>query len=73
MVIGCKFGECDFETGNYTAKRHVDFAKRVLDRIGVGGNRVEMFFLSAAESDKLIAAVNEMIHRIESLPLNPLK
>ena len=73
MVIGCKFGECDFETGNYTAKRHVDFTKRVLDRIGVGGNRVEMFFLSAAESDKLIAAVNEMIRRIETLPLNPLK
>jgi F420-non-reducing hydrogenase iron-sulfur subunit len=73
MVIGCKFGECDFETGNYTAKRHVEFAKRVLDRIGVGGNRVDMFLLSAAESDKLIAAVNEMIRRIEAMPLNPLK
>ncbi len=73
MVIGCKFGECDFETGNYTAKRHVDFAKRVLDRIGVGGTRVEMFFCSAAESDKLIAAIGEMVRRVESLPLNPLK
>ncbi|OLS16284.1 MAG: methyl-viologen-reducing hydrogenase delta subunit [Promethearchaeota archaeon CR_4] len=73
MLVGCKFGECDYETGNRTAKRHVDFAKRVLDSIGVGSNRVEMFFCSAAESDKLVAAITEMTRRVEELPSNPLK
>lgn len=73
MVVGCKFGECDFENGNFAAKRHVDFTKRILDHIGAGSERVEMFFCSAAESDKLIAAINEMTHRVELLPLNNLK
>ena len=73
MVVGCKFGECDFENGNYAAKRHMDFAKRILDRIGAGAERAEMFFCSAAESDKLIAAISEMARRVEALPPNTLK
>jgi coenzyme F420-reducing hydrogenase delta subunit len=51
----------------------MDFAKRILDRIGAGAERAEMFFCSAAESDKLIAAISEMARRVEALPPNTLK
>ena len=45
----------------------------MLDELGIGGDRIEMFFMSAAEADKFVSAVNEMTARIQKLGPNPLK
>lgn len=45
----------------------------MLDMMGVGGDRVEMFFCSAAEGAKFAEIVKEMTKRITELGPNPLK
>jgi len=44
-----------------------------LDELGIGGERIEMFFMSGAEADKFVGAVKEMTERVKKLGPNPLK
>jgi F420-non-reducing hydrogenase iron-sulfur subunit len=73
MVVGCHIGECDFPDGNLKADRNVNFVKRILERHGLGEDRVNMYFLSAAEANRFVAAVEEQLKKIEKLGPNPLK
>lgn len=72
-IFGCHKGECDFETGNHVAERHVEAARFMLSEQGIEPERVAMYFMSAAEIDRFMKAVNEFTARIDSLPSNPLK
>lgn len=73
MVIGCHPGECDFGHGSDVAKTHVEFARQVLERIGYGRDRAQMYFCAAAEVDRFVTIVNEMAQKIGKLPPNDLK
>lgn len=73
MVVGCRKGECEFPDGNLKADRNVNFVKRILERHGLGGNRVNMYFLSAAEAERFVAAVEDTLKKVEKLGPNPLK
>jgi F420-non-reducing hydrogenase iron-sulfur subunit len=72
-IYACHKGECDFETGNIVAERHVDAVKFMLQRAGFDPSRVGIFFMSAAEIDRFLRATNEFVARIRALPPNPLK
>ncbi len=48
-------------------------AKRILDKVGVGGDRLEMFNLSAAMGQQYAAVATEMTERVRQLGPNPLK
>ncbi|MBP2172338.1 coenzyme F420-reducing hydrogenase delta subunit [Methanococcus voltae] len=47
--------------------------KQILDEMGIGGDRIEMFFMSGADAGKFTEAVNEMTDRAKKLGPNPLK
>ncbi len=51
----------------------MEFAKKVLDKVGLGGDRVNMYNVSAAEVGRFKAAVDEMIRKLEVLGPNPLR
>lgn len=72
-IYACHKGECDFETGNHVAERHVDAVKLMLGRAGFDPARVGIFFMSAAEIDRFLRSTNEFVARIKALPPNPLK
>ncbi|MBI3945106.1 MAG: hydrogenase iron-sulfur subunit [Armatimonadetes bacterium] len=67
FVAGCLEGNCHFLEGNIRAKKRVGYIKALLEEIGVGGERLEMFNMSSAEAPKFVAAVNEMTERIKKL------
>jgi coenzyme F420-reducing hydrogenase delta subunit len=73
FVAGCEEGSCHFLNGNYRAKKKVRYVKKILDEIGIGGDRLEMYNLSAAMGTKFADIVNEMTERIKTLGPNPLK
>lgn len=73
FVAGCEEGSCHFLNGNYRAKKKVRYVKKILDDIGIGGDRLEMYNLSAAMGTKFADIVNEMTERIKTLGPNPLK
>jgi coenzyme F420-reducing hydrogenase delta subunit len=51
----------------------VGFVKGLLDEIGLGGERLEMFFLSSAEGKRWAEIATEMTERIKTLGPNPLR
>lgn len=67
FVAGCLEGNCHFIDGNLHAKIRVKFAKDILDVLGIGGERLEMFFISAAMAPKFVQVVKEMSDRISKL------
>ncbi|MBU0599204.1 hydrogenase iron-sulfur subunit [bacterium] len=72
-VAGCLEGNCHFIDGNIKAKRRVARAKNLLDEIGIGGNRLEMFNMSASMGPKFAEVAREMTERIQQLGPSLLK
>ena len=59
--------------GNLRAKKRVERAKNILDRVGLGSKRLEMFFMSSSEAPRFVEVAREMTQRITELGPNPLK
>jgi F420-non-reducing hydrogenase iron-sulfur subunit len=73
LVAGCLEGGCHFLEGNLRAKKRTNEIKKMLDEIGVGGERLRMVNLSAAEAPTFVARVKEMVETVTRLGPNPLK
>jgi len=72
-VAGCIEGECHYLTGNLRARKRVEYTKKILDEIGIGGKRLEMYNMSAAQGPRFVEIANEMTERIKKLGPNPIK
>jgi F420-non-reducing hydrogenase iron-sulfur subunit len=67
FVAGCLEGECHYLEGNLRAKRRVIYAKRLLEEVGIEGERVEMYNLSSAMGARFAEIVEEMTAKIKEL------
>lgn len=72
-VVGCMEGDCRFERGNLRARKRVQQAQAILDKVGIGGERVKMFNLSSGEGPRFAEYAIEMTEKIQSMGPNPLK
>jgi F420-non-reducing hydrogenase iron-sulfur subunit len=72
-VVACPIGNCHHVRGNERGLARVRYAKQLLDEIGVGGERLEMFFVSGGQGYAFAEAAEEMTRRIKELGPNPLK
>lgn len=72
MVVGCLEGDCHYLTGNLRARARVGRVAKLLDEIGLGGQRVQMFNLSAGEGTKFARFATEMVERIRALGPTPV-
>jgi F420-non-reducing hydrogenase iron-sulfur subunit len=72
-AVGCLEGGCHFNSGNLRARKRVQQAQKILDSIGVGGQRVAMYNLSAGEGTLFAQYAVEMSERIHQLGPNPIK
>jgi len=72
MVSGCEVGDCHFLEGNLRAQERVEYTKHLLDEIGIGGERLEMFHIGASDAPKWAEAVRQMTERAQALGPNPL-
>jgi len=72
-VAGCMEGDCHFLTGNLRARKRVEYVKKILDEIGIGGERVQMYNMSAGEGPRFVEIAKEMTQRIKELGPSPLK
>jgi F420-non-reducing hydrogenase iron-sulfur subunit len=55
------------------AKERVEYAKGLLDEIGLGGDRLEMFHIGASDAPMFAEAVENMTGRAKELGPNPFK
>lgn len=72
MVVGCLEGDCHYLSGNLRARARVNRTAAILDQVGVGGERVGMFNLSAGEGVKFVQYATEMVHKIRGLGPSPI-
>jgi coenzyme F420-reducing hydrogenase delta subunit len=72
-VAGCLEGDCHFKNGNINAARRVAYIKKLLDEIGIGGDRVEMILMSAGMGERFAQTAVDMTEKIRKLGPNPVK
>jgi len=72
IVAGCHPGDCHYISGNLKAKQRINFLKGLLKQTGLD-NRLEMYYVSAGESNRFQEVIEEFTERIRKLGPNPLK
>jgi coenzyme F420-reducing hydrogenase delta subunit len=72
-VVGCMEGDCHFNKGNFRARKRVEQAQKLLDDIGIGGERVKMYNLSSSEAPLFVEYAKQMAEKILELGPNPIK
>lgn len=72
-VVACPIGNCHHVRGNERGLARLKRAQEILDEIGIGSERLEMFFMSGSQAQTFAASVEKMTDRIRELGPNPLK
>lgn len=72
-VVGCLEGSCHYKQGNLRARERVMHVQKLLEEIGLEGDRVRMYNLSSGEGPTFAAYAKEMTEHIRELGPNPLK
>ena len=72
-VVGCLEGECHYNRGNIRARKRIEQAKQILETVGIGGERAEMYNLSSSEAPRFVQIAEEMTEKIGTLGPNPIK
>ncbi|MCU0560414.1 MAG: hydrogenase iron-sulfur subunit [Desulfobacterales bacterium] len=72
-VVGCREGDCHYQTGNFRAKKRVQQAQAILEQIGIGGTRVRMCNLSSSDAPLFVRFAQEMHAAIMDAGPNPVR
>ncbi len=72
-VVACPKGNCHHVRGNERGELRVEKAREMLDEIGLGGERLKMYFMSGGQGISFAEAAQEMTDKIRELGPNPLK
>jgi F420-non-reducing hydrogenase iron-sulfur subunit len=72
-LIACPIGNCHHVRGNERGLARVKRAKKILDEIGLGGDRLDIFFMSGSQAQTFANTAKLMTERIRNLGPNPLK
>ncbi len=67
IISGCLKEQCHYVDGNIKAERRVHVAKKALDVLGIGGDRLEMIFCSAGMPREFAQFMTEFTERIKCI------
>jgi len=71
--VACPIGNCHHVRGNERGLARIKLAKEILDEIGIGGERLDMFFMSGSQGATFAISARTMTERIRKLGPNPIK
>ena len=72
-LVGCEEGNCHFLSGNLRARKRVERVQTILESLGIEGDRIKMYNLSAGEGVRFVEAAIESTERIKKLGPSPLR
>ena len=72
-VVACPLGNCHHVRGNERGQARVKRTKEILEEIGLGSERLEMFFMSGGQGMTFAEVAKMMTERIRALGPSPLK
>lgn len=68
FIGGCKLNECNYTThGNYHALNMVLLTRRIMEHIGLNPERLSINFMSGAESNVFVEAVNGFVQEVKGI------
>ncbi len=73
IVVGCLEGECHYQAGNLRAKKRVQRVREILDKVGLGGERVAMYNLSSGMGGRFAEIITEMTQKVLELGPSPIR
>jgi len=63
-------GDCHYSVGNLYAKKRVNRVKEILDKVGIGGERLVMYNLSSGMGGRFAEIIREITEQV--LELGPV-
>lgn len=67
VILGCHPGDCHYKEGNYHALRRFYLLRRMLRQFGIEEERLQLEWVSACESDKLVDMLQRVVRHIKAL------
>ncbi len=72
LVAGCHIGDCHYISGNEEAEKRMKMTMEVLDKLGLGRDRMRLEWISASEGQKFAQTMKDFTEQIRALGPNPL-
>ncbi|MFO7741148.1 MAG: hydrogenase iron-sulfur subunit [Anaerolineae bacterium] len=72
-VVACPIGNCHHVHGNERAVKRVEYTRKLLDEVGIGGERLDIVFTTGGMGVTFADAARRMTERVKKLGPNPLK
>ncbi len=73
FLVTCPVGACRYQEGNLRARKRLEFARKLLEEIGLEPERVELVHAASAVPASIDAIARELIGREQRLAVSPLK
>jgi coenzyme F420-reducing hydrogenase delta subunit/Fe-S-cluster-containing hydrogenase component 2 len=68
FIGGCRLNECNYTThGNYDTLNMVLLFKRIMEHIGLNPERLKIGFMSGAEANVFVEAVNGFVQQVKEM------
>jgi F420-non-reducing hydrogenase iron-sulfur subunit len=72
LVTGCHPGDCHYISGNQNAVATVEKTAKLLDLLGIEGDRLRLEWISAAEGARFARIMGEFTDQVRALGSSPL-
>ncbi len=72
IVVGCREGDCHYQSGNFRARKRVAEVAGLLERLGIGGERLRMVNLSSSDAPLFVKAAREIHEAVLAAGPNPV-
>ncbi len=67
LLLACHPGDCHYKEGNISALGRHEVVVRILEQLGIEGERFVLEYVSASEGDRFVRLVEEMTAQLEKL------
>jgi F420-non-reducing hydrogenase iron-sulfur subunit len=71
LVAGCHPGDCHYEQGNYYARRRFALLKKIMEKLDLEPDRLQLSWISASEGKRYAEIVNKFAEVIALKGPNP--
>jgi F420-non-reducing hydrogenase iron-sulfur subunit len=72
-IVACPIGNCHHIHGNVRATRRLEYARKLLEEIGIQGERLGIYYMSGSQAHAFATAATQMTERIRRLGPSPLR
>ena len=73
LITGCHIGDCHYISGNEEAQKRMEMTMELLDKLGLGRDRMRLEWVSASEGQKFARTMTEFTEQIRKLGPNPIQ